>query len=180
MGNDIFDALSGAPGTYFNLDNGSINWGFSIDKWYADWAAIDAAAAANDPRQTPEVEAECKQKVVDAANATFGDNTISASDVIKAFFYNGAWNFNFSLSGAAASQITQGRFPLTSAGSVAATLHVPSSYFWDPQHVWSSTPVSVTFTVHLDSANGNGFPMGTILHFIKDVMGSGSRNPCPN
>ncbi|HEY1940435.1 MAG TPA: RHS repeat-associated core domain-containing protein, partial [Candidatus Angelobacter sp.] len=71
MGNDIFDALAGAPGTYFNLDNGSINWGFSTDKWYADQAALEAAAAANDSRQTPEVEAACEQKICGCCECDF-------------------------------------------------------------------------------------------------------------
>jgi hypothetical protein len=179
-GNDAFDAMVGAPGTYFNLDNGSVNWGFSITKWFSDWAAIDAARAANDWRQTPEVEAACRQKVIDAINAIYSVNPTSQlpEGVVSAFFFNGAWNFNFTVG--PATKIRQERKTLTSAGVAAATLHVPSSYFWDPQHVWIQTSSSLTFTAHLDSANGNGFPIGTVLHFIKDVLGSDSRQPCPS
>ncbi len=42
MGNDIFDAISGEPGTYLRLDMyGNLNFGFSIDLWAKTWNHID-------------------------------------------------------------------------------------------------------------------------------------------
>jgi RHS repeat-associated protein len=44
MGYTIFDAIQGAPGTYFNLTPNGPSWGFSIPAWYSAMAAIDAQA----------------------------------------------------------------------------------------------------------------------------------------
>jgi RHS repeat-associated protein len=42
FGNNIFDAIMGAPGTYLTLDMyGNLGWGFSIDLWKQTWAVID-------------------------------------------------------------------------------------------------------------------------------------------
>ena len=39
FGYNIWDALEGnTPGLWINGDGGNLNWGFSIDKWWADWA----------------------------------------------------------------------------------------------------------------------------------------------
>ena len=36
MGNNIFDAIAGAPGTYLNIDMyGNVGWGFSLDLYRA-------------------------------------------------------------------------------------------------------------------------------------------------
>jgi RHS repeat-associated protein len=180
-GNTIFDALFGAPGTYFYIGAGSnVQWGFSIDKWYADERAIEEQEAAKDPRRAPEVEKKCKERVVDAVNEAFGEGTVTENDVVGSFFYNGAWNFNFTVYGQAASDVTQGRSNLTEGGASGPTLHVPSSYFWDPQHVWVPGDNSLKFTAHIDSGNGGSFPAGTIKHFVTDVLGSDSRDPCPS
>jgi hypothetical protein len=37
---------------------------------------------------------------------------------------------------------------------------------------------SVTFTAHIDSAWAYN-PIGALLHWIIDVLGSNTRNPCP-
>jgi hypothetical protein len=91
------------------------------------------------------------------------------------------WNFNVQAVGP--TSVRQGRFDLTSSGAAGASLHVPSSNFWDPQHVWQTGSTNgvptLEFTSHIDSANGNTFPFGTILHAFKDLFGNGSRNPCP-
>lgn len=183
MGNDIFDAIMGAPGTYSGFDMyGNFVWGFSIDKWFADEAAIEADMAANDPRNTPEVEAQCLQAVIGAVNAAFGQGTVSTTDVLGAFIWGGAWNFNFTVTGNAAAQVTRGRFDLTGAGPTGPSLHVPSNPFWDPDALWlfNSDAQTLTFTAHIDSDNGNSFPRGTLSHFVNDVLGNGSRNPCPS
>jgi len=42
-GNDIFDAIAGAPGTYLFYDQrGNLSWGFSIEQWQKTMAVIDA------------------------------------------------------------------------------------------------------------------------------------------
>jgi hypothetical protein len=41
-GNDIFDALAGAPGTYYYTDlHGNLGWGFSPQLWASTWNFID-------------------------------------------------------------------------------------------------------------------------------------------
>jgi RHS repeat-associated protein len=43
FGNDIFDAISGAPGTYLTMDMyGNVGFGFSPELWGQTWNAIDA------------------------------------------------------------------------------------------------------------------------------------------
>lgn len=42
MGNNIFDAIVGQPGTYLSLDMyGNLSWGFSIDLYNQTWNFID-------------------------------------------------------------------------------------------------------------------------------------------
>src|SRR4051794_34320017 len=96
-------------------------------------------------------------------------------DVAGSFTYNGAWNFNISGQNLNAAQFNtisqQGRYGL--AGShfgIGPTLHVPSSFHWDPNHVFASSNIggqlSVLFPAHIDSANGNLFPTGTLFHLF--------------
>jgi hypothetical protein len=41
LGDDIFDALDGAPGTYLNVDSdGNLSFGFSDAAWHSYYAAI--------------------------------------------------------------------------------------------------------------------------------------------
>ncbi len=48
FGNDIFDAIAGAPGTYLSIDMyGNVGFGFSVDLWQHTWNFIDAADAQN-------------------------------------------------------------------------------------------------------------------------------------
>jgi hypothetical protein len=72
-----------------------LTWGFSIAKWFADWATIEADMLARDPRATSEVEAQCKQRVIDALNMAFGQGTVGANNVLSASFYSGAWTSTF-------------------------------------------------------------------------------------
>jgi hypothetical protein len=45
MGNDIFDAIAGAPGTYLSIGmNGELNWGFSLNL-YTSVASIGSTGA---------------------------------------------------------------------------------------------------------------------------------------
>ena len=133
-------------------------------------------------------EQKCQTRVLDAVNKTFGTN-FNASNVVGSFFYNGAWNFNISgtnLDPGPFNKISeQGRYPLSgSTLGIGPTLHVPNSFHWDPYHVFTSSNIggdrSVTFTAHIDSGNGNLFPIGTLAHFFRDVIKNGSRrHPCP-
>ena len=50
---------------------------------------------ARDPRATSEVEAQCKQRVIDALNMAFGQGTVGANNVLSASFYSGAWTSTF-------------------------------------------------------------------------------------
>jgi RHS repeat-associated protein len=145
------------------------------------------AGPPDDPRQSPVVEETCKARVLDAVNSTFGTN-FTADNVKKGFFWSGAWNFNISsndLSASAFNAISQqGRYALDSSfAGTGPTLHVPSSNFWDPQHTFISSNIggqlSVLFTAHIDSSNGNFFPTGTFAHFVRDVIGHKHRSPCP-
>ncbi len=72
MGNDLFDALAGAPGTYMTKNMyGGIGWGFSIDKWYFDWAGIEATKG-----ETPLEKMILKARSDCAGENGLGDRTI--------------------------------------------------------------------------------------------------------
>jgi len=53
FGNDIFDAISGAPGTYLTYDTyGHIGFGFSPELWTATLNMIDSSGVPRSPTET--------------------------------------------------------------------------------------------------------------------------------
>lgn len=188
FGNDIFDALEGAPGTVLGFDNGSLVFGFSIDKWWSDEQSIEAQQEAAQ-QQGPQTQTEqnCEKKILSAGNNQFGTNS-TANNVIGDPFYHSTFgpldtqtaNLNIS-AGSEISMVAPGRYPVnwwTYIIGYGATLHVPSG----PSGLDSGQTIPFgqnnDYTEHLDNAYAGWNPLGDLLHGLIDILGIG-RNPCP-
>src|SRR6266702_2287363 len=164
---------------------------YSVERDAAFNSADERANRAREDRLNA-MKDVCQLKIQDAVNQQFATGTDAVkleADPDSGFHHGGAWNFNFTaqdLPQTEFNDIKQKRYNLPNG----ASLHVPNPQWhllpflpnpFDPNATWQRNPNnnSITFTAHIDSANGGAFPFGTIKHFFKDVLGNGSRNPCP-
>jgi RHS repeat-associated protein len=75
-GNDIFDALAGAPGTYLTLDmHGNLGFGFDEGLWMQTWAFIDTARAqGSTPPTAGYLVHQVWNPILSAASRTVSEN----------------------------------------------------------------------------------------------------------
>ncbi len=147
--------------------------------------------APNNPTQPT----ACQQTVLNTVNNQFGingnaSNILPSSNPLPAA--GGEVNVNFSFS----SGLTVTQFNAIQAGRYAPggfwgwvtgygpSLHVVAgpSGLDQTAMTFSNSNVggnySAVFTAHIDSAWADN-PIGALLHWIIDVLGHGTRNPCP-
>jgi len=154
------------------------------------------------PDNPPIPDNPCNQKIINAINNKLGTN-LTVNNITNAGAQNNTqgrgsqWNIDVAASsandGLTANQFNaiqpNTHFPMSTTAAVlgwGSTLHIAGTgtfqHFFDPGAQFSSSNVggqlSVSFTAHLDSANG-GNPLGAIMHFFRDVLFHKHRNPCP-
>jgi RHS repeat-associated protein len=129
----------------------------------------------------------CQATILNAVNNQFGTNFTDAN-VQSTFNNGGAVNLVINGTGLPPSQfnaIQPGRSPSNFLGAITGygpSLHITGQAPLDPTAVFNNSndggATSVTFTAHIDSAWADN-PIGALLHFFIDVLGSKTRNPCP-
>ncbi len=152
-------------------------------------AQQDQQILAADVLTPPPYDAHaCQEKVLGDVNRQFGTSFTDAN-VARAVVAPGGGEFNVTISATALSAaqfnaINTGRYAsvFTMLTGVGDSLHLAGPSSLDPGAVFAKTNVggatSVLFTAHLDSGYAYN-PFGAFQHLITDVLGHGSRNPCP-
>jgi len=129
----------------------------------------------------------CQAVILSAVNNQFGTNFTNSS-VQSTFTNGGAFNLVINGTGLTPSQfnsIQPGRFPNGLIGIITGSgksLHITGQTTLDPTAIFTKSNnggvTSVIFTAHIDSAFAYN-PIGALLHYLKDVQGQATRNPCP-
>jgi len=141
----------------------------------------------DDDDDTSDDTPPCQPVILSAVNNQFGTNFTGAN--VQSFFTNGgALNLVITGTGLTAPQfnsIHTGRFPSSVLGAITGhgpSLHITGQTPLDPGAVFNKRNIggvtTVTFTAHIDSAYAYN-PLGALAHLFTDVLGSGTRNPCP-
>lgn len=178
--------VNGLTPTLDSLDSYQVVGGDEgpLDVTYSSYGSEPGASAGN-----TNAAAGCEGKILARVNKQFGTN-FSNSNVIGTSPNGGA--VNLYIQGTSADGLTASEFNAIQPGrytnavgyltGFGPSLHITGPGLFDPQGVFSSTNVggdlSVTFTAHIDSAFAYN-PLGLLLHLFIDVLGHGSRSPCP-
>lgn len=152
---------------------------------------IPSTPVPNSPTTSP---TPCQQAVLNAVNNMAGTNA-NGSNILPGSptgrQSGGQVNVNIGMTGLTASQfnaLQPGRYaPAGFLGVITGygpSLHIvagptsldPTALPFDNMNNGGTT--SVFFTAHIDSAWADN-PLGALFHWIMDVLGKGSRNPCP-
>ncbi len=149
---------------------------------------VGTGGAADAPNNGPPNQNACTAPILNAVNNNYGTN-FDPSNVQSTFTNGGAFNLNINGSGLPASQfnaIQTGRSPNGFWGAIIGygpSLHITGPAALNPNAVFSNSNIggatSVTFTAHIDSAWAYN-PIGALLHYVIDVRGQATRNPCPH
>jgi hypothetical protein len=96
--------------------------------------------------------------------------------------FDGGLDVDFSVTGASASMLQVGRYPLSILNSIfglGGALHIPAAGGRDPS-VYGMRGGTFRFTSHLDSAYATVFtPLGVAKHYFTDVRDHGAhRRQC--
>ncbi len=157
MGNDIFDALMGAPGTYTGFDMyGNFTWGFSVSQWYSDEAAIESALTPN---------ANTAACAAQGLQATFPNSTVSVGTATGEV--GGHWNFQASLQFSSSDMVDSF---ISDYIAASAPIGPPARFGAGPaihlENVWFSDTgaYALNATVHIDQFNPNTGPLGIAGH----------------
>ena len=126
-------------------------------------------------------EAQCMSANIAAVNHVSNLN-VASSNVTDAFWRNGAWNYDFSISGASLGSLPAQRYALSvfaAITGIGSSLHVPGPGSADPS-VYGLTGGVFSFTTHIDSAYATWHtPIGAFLHWFIDYRDKGAhRKPC--
>jgi RHS repeat-associated protein len=109
---------------------------------------------------------------------------ISSSNLVNPpYIFNGGLNFDFSVPGAAPSDLAAGRYPSSTFNLITGighSLHVTSPGGADPSTYGIGQNGAFTFTTHIDSAYATWHtPVGAFIHWFVDVRDKGiHRKPC--
>jgi hypothetical protein len=161
-GYTVFDAVAGAPGTYFNLEpTGQVSWGFSITTWYSAMAAQDAQLLANS-REGYFRQLGAAVAALQAALQAAGVQPGRIQDLISAFIQENS-SFN-----PATVQLGGGNFDFQ-AQSLGAFLNCVNERC-DEGGLGTIDYSHNDGTLHLDTADPFNFPGGTFLHTAVDVL----------
>jgi RHS repeat-associated protein len=133
----------------------------------------------NHPKQ-----ADCMTANIAAVNQVSNLNVTDAN-VTRSFFRNGAWNYDFSVSGGSMSSLPAGRYPssvFNGITGIGRSLHAPpndgGNLNADPSIYGMSSSGAFTFTTHIDSAYATWHtPIGALLHWFIDVRDKGAHRP---
>jgi RHS repeat-associated protein len=141
-------------------------------------SAPQSQAAPNNPANPT----ACQQTVLNAVNNQFPDANLNANNILPSSSPDpqpgGQVNVNFG--GGPFNGISSGRYaPSGFWGHVTGygpSLHIVSAPTGiDPSALQFT---NMSFTAHIDSAWADN-PIGALLHWIIDVLGAKTRNPCP-
>ena len=150
----------------------------------------DQDASDNDETRvlTPEEQAECERRVLNRVNGAFGTNFTPENSIVQ---YDGlqggganftiTTNSSTSLSSSQYSAIQSGRYSgtLGNLTGFQSSLHVEGSGFGRSNNPTNPNgQYNATFQAHIDSFHAYN-PIGAIGHFIVDVLGKNTRDPCP-
>ncbi len=152
-------------------------------------AQQDQQILATDVLAPPPYDAHaCQEKVLGDVNRQFGTSFTDANVSVAAIAPGGGeFNVTISATALSASQfnaIDTGRYAsvFTMLTGIGDSLHVAGPSSLDPGATFSKSNVggatAVVFTAHLDSGYAYN-PFGALQHLVTDVLGHGSRNPCP-
>ncbi len=158
-GNDIFDAITGQPGTYLSRDMyGNLSWGFSIPAWYSAIATLEQQHIAAS-RGAYYAQLGATVGALQAAGVS--------SDKIQAFINaNNSFDSN-------TVQIEGGNFdflnPVDQFGNPIIDLSCPMERC-DEGRLGTLDFSHNDGTFHLDTADPYNFPGGTLEHFFVDLF----------
>lgn|GEM_PF-3276269 len=154
---------------------------------------------ANRPRQShTQTDRDCTQVVLEKVNKQFGNTGLNltqgdVSDYQGAGYLQGGRQVNVNVG---SGNLTTAQFNAIQPGSYAPggffgwlTGYGPSLHIVDAASKLDQSASSFansnvggslffSVTVHIDSAWANN-PIGALLHWIIDVLGKNTRNPCP-
>jgi len=195
------DAQCGPGQTW--MGEGCYTYNGSSAGFYSDYLAYAADPSGNGNSdeeddsvdKTPSAPPDCISVILKAINSQFGTD-LTIADVSTGTSTDpqegGQVNLDIgsmNLTGTQFNAIQPGRYPPSSIwGRISGygpSLHVvdaPSDL--DP-NVLTFTNVNdggvytVSFTAHIDSAWADN-PLGALFHWVSDVLGANTRNPCPH